>query len=73
VLEEKAMNVGEGFYTEPFMLGKAEQLFCNCLHAHKSMSTQKVTDVSLQKRMPELLLGNLNLYENLRTKAGKAR
>ena len=42
------------------------------LDVHQSMSSQVVNDVSLQKRMLELLLGNLNLYEDLKARAGKA-
>lgn len=78
LLEDKALqsqaasNTKEQFSSSPDLMPKQLDAVITSLDAHQSMSSQVVNDVSLQKRMLELLLGNLNLYEDLRARAGEA-
>ena len=69
---QAASNTKEQFSSSPDLMPKQLDAVITSLDAHQSMSSQVVNDVSLQKRMLELLLGNLNLYEDLRTRAGEA-
>lgn len=64
-------NSKEQFSSFPNLMPKQLDAVITSLDAHQSMSSQVVNDVSLQKRMLELLLGNLNLYKDLRAKAEK--
>ncbi|WP_413746143.1 hypothetical protein [Synechococcus sp. MIT S9507] len=78
LLEDKALqsqaasNTKEQFSSSPDLMPKQLDAVIKSLDVHQSMSSQVVNDVSLQKRMLELLLGNLNLYEDLKARAGKA-
>ena len=69
---QAASNTKEQFSSSPDLIPKQLDAVITSLDAHQSMSSQVVNDVSLQKRMLELLLGNLNLYEDLRAKAENA-
>ena len=62
-------NSKEQFSSSPDLMPKQLDAVITSLDAHQAMSSQVVNDVSLQKRMLELLLGNLNLYEELKSRA----
>ena len=68
--QQAASNSKEQFASSPDLARAQQDAIIDALDAHQAMSSQALNSPDLQRRMLELLLGNFNLWEGLREKAG---
>jgi type I restriction enzyme R subunit len=67
--EQATTNSKEQFSNSPDLVRAHQNAIMDVWDAHQEMSTQALNNPDLQRRMLELLLGSLNLWEGLRERA----